>query len=108
MSRRFVRIRAYLLACIAAAVTLSAATGGGLGSIHRDDLKEWLTYIASDELEGRALYSTGLGLAAAYIADHLRAWGASPAGDNGSSYLQTVRVLGVKATAHSTVTVEVA
>src|SRR5439155_23745544 len=43
---------------------------------------------------------------AAYIEDHLRAWGVRPAGDNGS-YLQTVRVLGIKTTGHSTLTVEV-
>ena len=42
----------------------------------------------------------------AYIGDHLRAWGVAPAGDR-ASYLQTVRVLGVKATSRSTVTVQV-
>ena len=58
---------------------------------------EWLSYIASDELQGRAVYSAGIGLAAAYIEDHLKAWGVKPAGDHGG-YLQTVRVLGVKTT----------
>ena len=76
-------------------------------SIKTDDLKEWLSYIASDELQGRATYSAGLDLAAAYIGDHLRAWGVKPAGDN-HSFLQTVRVLGVKATSRSSVTVKVA
>ena len=104
---RPVRIRICLAATLAAVVTLSAATDNALGSIDKGDLKEWLSYIASDELEGRALYSAGLGLAAAYIENHLRLWGAKPAGDNGTSYLQTVRVLGVKSTGHSTVTVEV-
>ena len=104
---RPVRIRTCLAATLAAVVTLSAATDNALGSIDKGDLKEWLSYIASDELEGRALYSAGLGLAAAYIENHLRMWGAKPAGDNGVSYLQTVRVLGVKSTGHSTVTVEV-
>lgn len=104
---RPVRIRSCIAATFAAVVTLSAATDSGLGSIGKGDLKEWLSYIASDELEGRALYSTGLGLAAAYIEQHLRTWGAKPAGDIGASYLQTVRVLGVKATGHSTVTIEV-
>jgi hypothetical protein len=104
---RPVRIRICLAATLAAVVTLSAATDNGLASIDKSDLKEWLSYIASDELEGRALYSAGLGLAAAYIENHLRMWGAKPAGDNGVSYLQTVRVLGVRATGHSTVTVEV-
>ena len=84
----------------------SKAASPGLSAIRADDLREWLTYIASDELEGRGNYSIGLGLAAAYVEDHLRAWGVKPAGDTGS-YLQTVRVLGVHATSHSTVTVQV-
>jgi hypothetical protein len=87
-------------------IPVAAAPQGGLSSIKGGDLKEWLTYIASDELEGRAVYTTGIGLAAAYIEDHLRAWGAKAAGDGGS-YLQTVRVLGVKAASHSTITVQV-
>jgi len=103
---RPVRIRRCIAATLAAVVTLSVTTGGRPGSIEKGDLKEWLSYIASDELGGRALYSTGLGLAAAYIENHLRMWRAKPAGDNGS-YLQTVRVLGVKVTGHSTVTIQV-
>ena len=43
-----------------------------------------------------------LGLAASYLEQHLREWGVRPAGDNGS-YLQTVKVLGVKTTRRSTV-----
>jgi hypothetical protein len=79
---------------------------GNISSITAPDLKEWLTYIASDELEGRATFSAGIGLAAAYIEDHLRAWGVKPAGDRGG-YLQSVRVLGVKVSNHSSVTVDV-
>ena len=48
------------------------------------DLKEWLTYLASDQLQGRPTYTEGLGLAASYIAEHLKAWGVKPAGDDGS------------------------
>jgi hypothetical protein len=84
-----------------------AASSGGPASFDPADLREWLSYIASDDLQGRAVFSTGLGLAAAYIQQHLREWGVKPAGDNGS-YLQTVKVLGVKAARHSTVTVTVA
>jgi hypothetical protein len=47
-----------------------------------------------------------LGLAAGYIQRHLQEWGAKPAGDHGS-YLQTVRVQGIKTTSRSTVTVQV-
>ncbi len=105
VSGRF-RSRVFLAAVLAGAVTLTAATDGALGAIREGDLKEWLSYIASDELEGRALYSTGLGLAAGYLEHHLRMWNATPAGDT-ESFLQTVRVLGVKSTNRSTLTVEV-
>ena len=53
-----------------------------------------------------AIYSAGLGLAAGYIEDHLREWNVKP-GRRRRDYLQTVRVLGVKATSRSTVTVQV-
>ena len=99
---------AVLLALAAGAATPRAAggTGGGLSLIKSPELRDWLTYIASDELQGRAVFSTGIGLAAAYIEDHLRAWGVKPAGDAGS-YLQAVRVLSVRSTSRSSVTVEV-
>jgi hypothetical protein len=90
---------------LAAAVSLASA-GGGLASIRTEDLKEWLTYIASDELQGRDTYSAGLGLAAGYIQQHLGAWGVKPAGDN-QGYLQTVSVLGVKTRSRSSVVVTV-
>jgi hypothetical protein len=94
------------LAVVAVLALLPAGARGGPASINRDDLKEWLSFIASDDTQGRAIFSAGLGLAAAYISDHMRAWGVQPGGDH-SSYLQTVRVLGVKSTSHSTITVQV-
>lgn len=78
----------------------------GKATVHADDLRTWLTYLSSDELEGRATFSEGLGLAAAYIAEQLRSWNVKPGGDNGS-YFQRVRVLGVKSAQHSTLAVEV-
>jgi Peptidase family M28 len=93
-------------ACLAAAPA-GAASGGGTASFAPRDLKEWLTYISSDDLQGRAVFSSGLGLAASYLEQHLRAWGVRPAGDNGS-YFQAVKVLGVKGARHSAVTVTVA
>jgi hypothetical protein len=82
-----------------------AKTNGGRDLIKAADLREWLTYLASDELEGRNTFSEGLGLAAAYIAGQLKTWGVKPGGDNGS-YFQRVRVLGVKSTNRSTIIVE--
>jgi hypothetical protein len=90
---------------ILASVTLVSAASGR-SSITPTELREWLSYLASDELQGRAVYSAGFGLAGAYIEDHLRSWGAKPAGDAGS-FLQTVKVLGVKTTSHASVTVTV-
>jgi hypothetical protein len=107
MSRRraaYVFVAATVLAALQALPLRAASPGAPF--LKAADFKEWLTYIASDELEGRVTYSAGLGLAAAYIEDHLRAWGVKPAGDAGS-YLQTVRVQGVKTTSHSSVTVRV-
>ena len=80
--------------------------GGGAASITPDELKEWLSYIASDELQGRQIYTEGEGLAAAYIADRLKDWSVKPAGDHGM-YFQDVRVLGVNTKSSSAVTVTV-
>jgi hypothetical protein len=106
MERRRGAIRGWVAAVVVVATAGAAAAGGGIGAIKSLDLRDWLTYIASDELEGRAVFSAGFGLAAGYISEHLHAWGVKPAGDRGS-YLQTVRVLGVKTTSRSTITVTV-
>jgi hypothetical protein len=78
----------------------------GVSAITPADMKEWLSYIASDQLQGRQVYTEGLGLAAAYIADHLKDWGVKPGGDDGS-YFQVVKVLGVNVKRNSSVTVTV-
>ena len=70
------------------------------------DLKEYLTYLSSDQLTGRQMYTEGYGLAAGYIQENLRKWGVKPLGENGT-YLQTVKNRGYKVTRNSTVTVEV-
>jgi Peptidase family M28 len=75
-------------------------------SIIPESLRTWLTYLASDDLEGRATFSEGLGLAAAYIAEQLKEAGVKPAGDHGT-YFQRVEVLGVKSTNRSSVTIDV-
>jgi hypothetical protein len=77
----------------------------GRERIKAHDLTEWLTYLASDDLEGRATYTEGLGLAAGYIAAQLKSWGVKPGGPNGS-YFQRVPVRGIKTENRSTVTIE--
>jgi hypothetical protein len=67
----------------------SATRFGNTDGVTANKLKEHLTFIASDELEGRDTPSRGLDIAAMYIANHLASWGITPAGDAGeSSYFQ--------------------
>jgi hypothetical protein len=100
-----------LILCLGLGLT-AGAQAPRQPSISQDDLRTWLTYIASDELQGRLVYTEGLGLAGAYIADHLKEWGVKPGGDRGlagasRSYFQEVRVLGVRTRSNSSVTVTV-
>lgn len=83
-----------------------AAPADSPSPIQSTDLREWLGYIASDELEGRQVFTEGLGLAAGYIADHLAQWNVKPAGEDGT-YFQTVKVVGVRSTSKASVVVEV-
>jgi hypothetical protein len=99
-------VLALALALTSGVGAVATRAADGHGRIEPGDLRRWLTYLASDELEGRATFSEGLGLAAAYLADQLRSFGIRPGGDHGS-YFQRVRVLGVKSTNRSTLTVEV-
>ena len=82
------------------------ATGIKYSKIAEDDMKEWLTYLASDELQGRQVFTEGYGLAAQYVADHLRAWGIKSLNPDGS-YFQQVKLKGYKVTRNSSVTVDV-
>ena len=75
-------------------------------TIREADMREWLGYLASDALQGRQIYTEGYGLAAAYIADHLRQWGVKPMGDDGT-YFQSVKMRGYRVTRNSSVTVDV-
>jgi hypothetical protein len=106
MSPRRLSLLALLALLTVVGVLPARVSSQGSKAINVGDLRTWLTYIASDELEGRATFSAGLGLAAGYIQSHLQQWGAQPAGDGGT-YLQTVRVQAVRATSRSSLTVRV-
>jgi hypothetical protein len=108
MRSRRLLIPAVLIALLTVSAGAQQAPGarGGAASINEPDLKQWLTYLSSDELQGRATYTEGLGLAAGYISAHLAQWGVKPAGDGGT-YLQTVKVLGVRTNSKASVTVDV-
>ena len=102
------RKRELLAGALCLALVFSIATPGRAQSsrITQDDMKRWLSYIASDDLQGRQVFTEGLALAGAFIGDQLKEWGVRPAGDEGS-YFQTVKVLGIHATSNSSVTVTV-
>jgi len=64
----------------------SAADTRAADSITAAQLRDYLTFVASDELEGRNTPSRGLDTAAKFIAMMLARWGARPAGDNGTFF----------------------
>ena len=66
----------------AAAVT----TQRGVDTIAARSIKDYLTFIASDEMEGRDTPSRGLNTTAKFLAMNLSRWGFKPAGDDGSFF----------------------
>jgi hypothetical protein len=65
----------------AAKIVAGAAVGyGNANSISEEELKVYLNFLASDQLEGRNLPSRGYDIAALYIASHLAEWGLKPGG----------------------------
>ncbi len=81
------------------------ATGVPYATISADDMKQWLSYLASDQLQGRQIFTEGYGLAAQYVADRLKEWGIKPLPDG--TYFQPVKLRGYRVTRNSTVTVTV-
>jgi hypothetical protein len=81
------------------------ATGASLARISEADTRVWLTYLSSDLLQGRRVFTEGYGLAAAYVADQLRLLGVKPLGAAGS-YLQPVIEHGYRVTRNGSITIE--
>src|SRR5258706_1162168 len=73
----------------AAATPATMATQRGVDQITAAQMRSYLTFIASDEMEGRDTPSRGLDTTAKFIAMNLTRWGFKPAGDEGS-YLQHI------------------
>ncbi len=61
----------------------------GVDTIAAAQLRDYLTFIASDEMEGRDTPSRGLDTTAKFLAMNLSRWGFKPAGDSGS-FLQRI------------------
>ncbi len=71
----------------AAAVSVTAQRG--VDTIAANQMRDYLTFIASDEMEGRDTPSRGLNTTAKFLALNLSRWGFKPAGDEGS-FLQRI------------------
>jgi len=65
---------------------VSVTTQRGVNTIAADQLRDYLTFIASDEMEGRDTPSRGLNTTAKFLAMNLTRWGFKPAGDEGSFF----------------------
>ena len=69
-----------------AATAASTIANRGVNTITAAQLRNYLTFIASDEMEGRDTPSRGLDTTAKFIALNLTRWGFKPAGDDGTFF----------------------
>ena len=83
------------MVAVAAAVPLLAAKTKSPVRMDAEHIREYVKYLSSDAMEGRAPGHKGSDLAADYIAKQFEANGLKPAGDDGS-YFQKVPMVGVK------------
>src|SRR5881394_1622870 len=67
----------------------ATAAPRGADTITAAQLRAYLSFIASDEMEGRDTPSRGLDTVAKFIALNLTRWGFKPAGDDGT-FLQKI------------------
>src|SRR6266850_4555006 len=71
------------------AAPASLASQRGADTITAAQMKDYLSFISSDLMEGRDTPSRGLDITAQFLATHLSHWGFKPAGDDGS-YFQKI------------------
>jgi hypothetical protein len=88
-----------------AAATAIQPAGVRYSEVKEAELKEWLTYLSSDEMQGRQVFTEGYGRATQYIAGLLKDFGVKPLGTSGS-YFQPVKLKTYRTTINSSVTVE--
>jgi hypothetical protein len=113
LRHRKVIIRALVVSALVALVMVrlfaqapQPASGVKYSQMNTSEMKEWLTYLSSDALQGRQVFTEGYGLAASYVADHLKSWGLKPLGDDGT-FFEGVKIKGYKATRNSSISVVV-
>jgi len=68
------------------AAPASLASQRGTETITAAELKDYLSFIASDEMEGRDTPSRGLNTTAKFLAMNMSRWGFKPAGDDGTFF----------------------
>jgi hypothetical protein len=68
------------------ATPATTASARGVDTISAAQLRNYLYFIASDEMEGRDTPSRGLDTTAKFIAMNLERWGFKPAGDDGTFF----------------------
>jgi Peptidase family M28 len=73
----------------AASITIPASARQSAELITAAQLKDYLYFVAADEMEGRDTPSRGLDIVAKFIALNLSRWGFKPGGDNGT-YFQKI------------------
>ena len=69
-----------------AAAATSSSSRQGAEQITAEQMRDYLTFIAADEMEGRDTPSRGLDLTAKFLAVQLSRWGFKPAGDGGTFF----------------------
>jgi Zn-dependent M28 family amino/carboxypeptidase len=69
-----------------ATAAVALMTARGVDTISAAQLRDYLYFIASDEMEGRDTPSRGLDTTAKFIAMNLSRWGFKPAGDDGTFF----------------------
>ena len=69
---------------------VAALPSGNVEDITAQQLKAYLTFIASDEMGGRDTPSKGLDITAKFIATMLSRWGVQPGGENGTYFQKIV------------------
>jgi Zn-dependent M28 family amino/carboxypeptidase len=78
------------LAVAPAASVLAQHSVSNAAQITAGQLRDYLTFVASDEMEGRNTPSRGLDTTALFISTLLKRWGAKPGGDDGTFYQKII------------------
>jgi len=78
----------FLIGCLVLSTSAQGPATSGVDSIRAEELRQKLTYIASEKFKGRGNGTDDLNLAAEYIAGIFEKNGLKPAGDGGSYYQQ--------------------